>query len=269
MSVDTVSGTVGARILLEWLISMGADAVVSENPCNWLETPPPSIRSAPYLEHQKRDLEHQKPALDEKFISATPVLSASLEDLRAELLAFEGCALKKTATRLVFGDGNVQAPLMIIGEAPGADEDREGRPFVGVSGQLLDRMLGFIGLSRTSSNPQTAFYITNIIPWRPPGNRQPSPMEIASCLPFIYRHIALVKPRLLLLVGGTSAKSLTKRPDGIMRLRGCWYELDIPGISTKIPALTTFHPAFLLRQPARKADAWADLLVLKQRLDKN
>lgn len=186
-----------------------------------------------------------------------------LPTLRASLAAFEGCALKRTAKNLVFGDGNPNADVMFIGEAPGADEDREGLPFVGVSGRLLDRMLASIGLDRGSA------YITNILPWRPPGNREPTPGEIAACMPFIQRHIELVAPRILVLIGGTSAKTLLGRREGIMRLRGRWLAYRTETSDRAVPALATFHPAFLLRSPAQKANAWRDFLMIKQKLDES
>ena len=151
---------------------------------------------------------------------------------------------------------------MVIGEAPGADEDRAGKPFVGVSGQLLDRMLGWIGLDRNKA------YITNVLFWRPPGNRQPTPAEISACLPFVERHIELVSPDVLLLVGGASAKTLLARSEGITKLRGRWFQYESAGMSRPIPALPTYHPAFLLRQPAQKREAWRDLLLLSERLGK-
>jgi uracil-DNA glycosylase len=184
----------------------------------------------------------------------------SLEELREALMAFDGCPLKDTATNLVFADGNPESRVMIVGEAPGADEDRDGRPFVGVSGQLLDRMLAQIGLDRSS------VYITNIIFWRPPGNRQPTTGEVAACLPFVERHIELANPEILLLAGGASAKTLLARNEGIMRLRGRWFLYESIGMSRPIPALPTFHPAFLLRQPAQKREAWRDLLTLSEKL---
>jgi DNA polymerase len=184
----------------------------------------------------------------------------SLDELREALMAFDGCPLKDTATNLVFADGNPSSRVMIVGEAPGADEDRDGRPFVGVSGQLLDRMLAQIGLDRTS------VYITNIIFWRPPGNRQPTTAEVAACLPFVERHIELANPSILLLAGGASAKTLLARNEGIMRLRGRWFLYESTGMSRPIPALPTFHPAFLLRQPAQKREAWRDLLALSEKL---
>lgn len=186
--------------------------------------------------------------------------ATDLEMLRERLAAFEGCPLKHTAKNLVFGDGNPDASVMFIGEAPGADEDREGRPFVGVSGRLLDRMMASIGLDRECA------YITNILPWRPPGNREPTPVEVAACLPFIKKHIELVAPKVLVLVGGTSAKTLLGRKEGIMRLRGRWLTYRPSESAEPIPALATFHPAFLLRSPGQKANAWHDLLMVSQKL---
>ena len=183
----------------------------------------------------------------------------SLEGLHSALESFEGCALKRSARSLVFADGNAEARVMYIGEAPGAEEDRKGLPFVGRSGQLLDKMLAAIGLSRESA------YITNILPWRPSGNRNPTLNEIELLRPFVERHVELVQPELLVLVGGVSAKSLLHTATGIMRLRGSWKQCQI-GTQT-FPALPTFHPAYLLRRPGDKALAWRDFLSLKQRLD--
>ena len=186
--------------------------------------------------------------------------ATTIAELEAAVRAFDGCALKATASNTVFADGNPQAKVMLVGEAPGADEDRQGKPFVGASGQLLYRMMKWIGLDRTS------FYIANILFWRPPGNRQPTTAEIASCVPFVERHIALVRPQVLVLVGGTSAKTLLNTADGIIRLRGKWRELAIPGLDRPIPTLPTFHPAYLLRSPAQKRESWRDLLALKSQL---
>ena len=183
----------------------------------------------------------------------------TLEELRAVLERFDDCSLKHTATNLVFSDGNPAAPLMLIGEAPGREEDARGLPFVGESGRLLDRMLAAIGLDRTGC------YITNVVPWRPPGNRNPSQEEVVACLPFIRRHIELAKPRVIALVGGISAKSLLDRSEGITRLRGRWHELEAG--SLRIPALPVFHPAYLLRTPEAKRETWRDLLDLRRRLD--
>lgn len=184
----------------------------------------------------------------------------SLEALRAALQAFEGCALKRTATTTVVGDGNPKSRLMLVGEAPGAEEDRQGLPFVGPAGKLLDRMLAAIGLDRRS------VYITNVLPWRPPGNRTPAPEEVAQCLPFVERQIELVAPLVLVLVGGVSAKALLGRSEGITKLRGRWFDYQTPGLVRPVPACALFHPAYLLRQPAQKRQAWADLIEIKAKL---
>jgi DNA polymerase len=195
--------------------------------------------------------------------TATAQSAATLEDLRTALAGFEGCALKATATNLVFADGNPKARIMFVGEAPGADEDRLGKPFVGVSGQLLDRMLACIGLDRGS------VYIANILPWRPPGNRSPTAAEIAICLPFIERQIELVDPQILVLLGGTAAKTLLATSDGIVRTRGKWLSYASPGLPRPVAALATYHPAYLLRSPAQKRDSWRDLLMIKNKLKNN
>lgn len=186
--------------------------------------------------------------------------AADLPALREALAAFDGCALKKTATNLVFADGNPQAEVMLIGEAPGADEDRQGKPFVGVSGQLLDRMMAAIGLDRTT------FYITNVCFWRPPGNRKPTEAELAAQLPFVTRHIELVRPKVLVLVGGSSAQGLLGLNDGITRLRGRWFDYASPNLPAPIPTLPIFHPAYLLRQPGLKREAWRDLVKLQAKI---
>ena len=182
----------------------------------------------------------------------------SLEALRAIMDGFDGCALKRTASRLVFADGNPEARLMFVGEAPGRDEDQQGLPFVGRSGQLLDRMLAAIGIDRSSA------YIANIIPWRPPGNRTPTPQETAICLPFISRQIALVNPDLLVCLGGPSAHALLATTEGITRLRGRFMDYDTG--SRIIRAVATFHPAYLLRTPIGKRLVWRDLLAIEAAL---
>jgi uracil-DNA glycosylase len=184
----------------------------------------------------------------------------SLEVLRTLLENFDGCALKSTATRLVFADGNPQARIMFVGEAPGREEDIEGLPFVGRSGKLLDRMISAIGLDRTSA------YITNVIPWRPPGNRTPTPQETQICLPFIQRQIELVNPDVLVTLGNPSTQTLLQTRDGIMKTRGRWFDYDTG--SRKIRALATFHPAYLLRSPSYKRLAWQDLRSIAKELNK-
>jgi DNA polymerase len=183
----------------------------------------------------------------------------TLDDLRATLAGFEGCNLRHTATNLVFADGNPQARVMFVGEAPGVEEDMQGLPFVGRSGQLLDRMIAAIGLDRGSA------YIANVIPWRPPGNRTPTPQETEICRPFIERQIALVDPDVLVLLGGASAKQILKTSEGILRLRGQWRSYDTG--RREIKALATLHPAYLLRQPLQKRLAWRDLLAVKKTLE--
>ena len=183
----------------------------------------------------------------------------SLEELRAAMQAFEGCNLKFTAKQLVFADGNPEADLMLVGEAPGRDEDIEGLPFVGRSGQLPDRILIAIGRDRKSA------YIANVIPWRPPGNRTPTPHETEICRPFIERQIELANPKVLVTLGGPSAKTLLHATDGILRLRGTW-KLHRTSAGVEIPAMPTLHPAYLLRNPAHKKLAWRDFLEIKKRL---
>lgn len=185
--------------------------------------------------------------------------AATLEELREILAAFDGCNLKTTAKNLVFADGNPEAPLMLVGEAPGRDEDLEGLPFVGRSGQLLDRMLAAIGRDRGSA------YIANVIPWRPPGNRTPTPQETEICRPFIERMIELVNPKVLVNLGGPSAKTLLNTTEGILRLRGNW-RVHTTAAGIAIPAMPTLHPAYLLRNPAHKKLAWRDFLEVKAKL---
>ncbi|WP_419255434.1 uracil-DNA glycosylase [Caulobacter sp. ErkDOM-YI] len=185
-----------------------------------------------------------------------------LEALAAAIAAFDGCSLKTQGARqAVVSRGPGDAPLMIIGECPGADEDAQGQPFVGRAGQLLDRMLKASGLT-------DRVFITNTVFWRPPGNRTPTPQEQAVCAPFLERAIALVNPRMLLLIGGASAKAMLKRDEGILSLRGRWFEWTSSDGERELPALPTLHPAFLLRQPAAKKKAWQDLLTLTERLDR-
>ncbi|ACJ00547.1 uracil-DNA glycosylase [Rhodospirillum centenum] len=198
---------------------------------------------------------------------AAAAAAATLPELKAALAAFEGCALRHTATSLVFADGDPAARVMLVGEAPGEQEDRQGRPFVGPAGLLLDRMLAAIGLDRRADTPDRAVYITNVVNWRPPGNRSPTDGEIAACLPFVQRHIDLVNPAVLVFLGGISAKSLLQRTEGITRLRGRWFDYASPGLSRPLPALPMLHPAYLLRNPAAKREAWKDLLALQERLE--
>ena len=202
-------------------------------------------------------------APDEAIISAREAAKSAgtLDELRAILDKFDGCALKATASRLVFADGNPEARVMLVGEAPGRDEDIEGLPFVGRSGKLLDLMLAAIGLDRAS------VYIANIVPWRPPGNRTPTPQESAICLPFVLRQIELVDPDILVCLGGPSAQTLLNIKDGITKTRGRWFTFDTG--KREIRAIATFHPAFLLRSPLQKRFAWRDFLAVKKALTTN
>jgi DNA polymerase len=183
--------------------------------------------------------------------------AGSLAELRTALEGFDGCALKKTARQLVFSDGIEGAEVMVVGEAPGRDEDAAGKPFVGRSGQLLDRMLESVGFSRQSN-----VFISNVIFWRPPGNRPPTQGEIAACVPFIERAVALAQPKILILAGGFAAQTLLKRDDGVMRLRGKRLTAAVPGLTQPLHAMVMLHPAYLLRRPQDKRLAWADLLTL-------
>jgi uracil-DNA glycosylase len=257
-----------AVAVLRWLVEAGADEAIGEGPVDRYAQAARPVMPVPAAPMPARvpavtglaEAPIPAPAAALQSARALAAAAKSVAELKEALAAFDGCALKRTATRLVFADGNPEAKVMLIGEAPGADEDRAGLPFVGVSGQLLDRMLGAIGLDRRSA------YITNVIFWRPPGNRQPTPAEIATCLPFVERHIELAAPEILVLVGGASAKTLLARSDGITKLRGRWFSYESAGMSRPVPTMPTYHPAFLLRQPAQKREAWRDWLAIAERL---
>lgn len=185
----------------------------------------------------------------------------TLDELRAALDSFKGLSIKRTATNMVFSDGNPAARVMLVGEAPGADEDRMGKPFVGVSGQLLDKMMAAIGLSREDN-----IYISNVINWRPPGNRAPDDKEIALSLPFIRRHIEIMNPALIILAGGVAAKALLETNQGITKIRGRFIDFTLPGLTAPVPLMPIFHPAYLLRSPQHKSLAWSDLQKIRARL---
>jgi len=253
--------------LLEWYVEAGVDLAVDESPHDrFAAAPPPEpAKFEPAAAKSERRpiptaIPAAPPAPDAAAGDARQRAAAAstLEELRAILESFDGCALKATAGRLVFADGAPGSRVMLVGEAPGAEEDREGRPFVGRSGKLLDRMLGAIGLDRGQ------VYIANIIPWRPPGNRTPTPQETAICLPFVTRQIELAKPDILVCLGGPSSQTLLRQKEGILKLRGRWFDYPLEGRT--IRALPTLHPAYLLRQPLQKRLAWRDLLALKAAL---
>ena len=251
---------------LRWSVAMGADEAIGDEPVDrYAQSAEPAAPAQPAVPvHASASTAPAAPPLASSQGAADSRAAARQADtlaaLRLALEAFEGCALKQTATNLVFADGNPEADLMILGEAPGAEEDRQGTPFVGPSGQFLDRMLGAIGRDRTSA------YISNVLFWRPPGNRTPTDAEVAACMPFVQRHIALVRPKVLVFVGGAAAKALLERKEGIMRLRGTWYDYRNPDLDVPIPALAIFHPAYLLRSPGQKRQTWRDLLMLRARL---
>jgi DNA polymerase len=256
------------RKLLDFYLEAGADALVGEEPVDRfarVEPPAPSPRPARQVsvpEMPSRATPAIAPqAPDEAAITARAAARSaqSLEELRAILEKFDGCALKATASRVVFADGNPRSKVMFVGEAPGRDEDIEGLPFVGRSGKLLDRMMTAIGLDRTSA------YIANIIPWRPPGNRTPTPQESQICLPFILRQIELADPDILVCLGGPSAQTLLGIKEGITKSRGRWFTFNSG--KREIKAIATFHPAFLLRSPLQKRFAWRDFLAIKKALN--
>ena len=281
---------------LDWYAAMGVTDLVVEDPVDRFGKPEPETpRTVPHgqqdgivapqrrdvsspdgppswvLDHQEPDrrkaapVSRQQPAFDlggsADDARALAASCQSLEALNDALKTFDGCALKETAINLCFADGNPRAPVMLIGEAPGAQEDRQGKPFVGPSGQLLDRMLATIGLDRTK------VYITNVIYWRPPGNRTPTAAEIAVCQPFLERQIELLKPKLIVFVGGIAARALLGVTQGVTKLRG--RPFTYKGADGRdIPAIVMFHPAYLLRQPGQKRFAWRDLLQIKENIKK-
>ncbi len=241
----------------EWYRAAGVDTPVGEEPVDRFAASVVKPRPAPVAA--------QAASLPEAALKSEPAetraLAASartLDELKAVMTDYDGCGLKLRATQLCFADGNPEAEIMLVGEAPGSEEDLQGKPFVGRAGQLLDRMLGAIGLDRTK------VFIVNTVPWRPPGNREPSPEEMGLCRPFLDRQIELVAPKLLVTLGNVPTKALFGTTTGIMRMRGQWKDLTIG--SHAAPALAMLHPAYLLRQPAQKALAWRDVLALKQRM---
>jgi DNA polymerase len=268
-----------ARELLDFYVEAGVDAALEEAPVDRFAEPaplqPPALPHLPSVERTAPEAARggtarppapagatpspavaAPPAPDTALMAAREAArgASSREELRAIRARFEGCALRASATQLVFADGNPQARLMLVGEAPGYEEDRQGLPFVGRSGQLLDRMLKAIGRDRTS------VYIANVVPWRPPGNRTPTPQETQICLPFIRRQIELADPDVLVCLGGPSMQTLLEVKDGIMKMRGRW--MTYHSGSREIRAMATLHPAYLLRQPLAKRLAWRDFLAI-------
>ena len=288
------SDTKAALSALEWYVDNGVTDALEDAPVDKTKTVAPTApqKTAPQKTPDEQPASSMAQALPqankpapsqpqksgsvmgtpEAIKKATELAKAatSLDELRETIANCDGLSVKKTAQNLVFSDGNPQAKIMVIGEAPGADEDEQGKPFVGSSGQLLDKILGSIGLSRTADNANDALYISNILNWRPPGNRTPTPAEMSIALPFIERHIQLVSPRILILVGNTPMKSLLDTKEGIVKMRGKWHDYetvtDIGGTSEQaIIALPTFHPAYLLRNPKKKKTVWQDMIFLQKK----
>ena len=276
-----------AARLLEWQLEMGADEAILDVPVDRLSPafPAASAPSAPAEMHAAPPSSGRTPAARPPSAMPTPrpatttaeqaspavaeqarraAECATLEEIFSALDAMKDFPLRRTATHTVHTDGHPQARVMLIGEAPGRDEDRLGRPFVGRSGQLLDRMLEAIGLDRKAEEPERAVLISNVIFWRPPGNRKPTEAEAAHCLPWLIRTIEIVQPEVIVCLGATPAQRLTGRTQGILKLRGNWVEYELG--ERRIPLLPTLHPAYLLRQPVQKRLAWRDFLSLKLRL---
>jgi len=250
---------------LAWQLDLGVTEAIGENPIDRFQTEPqvPQVAVPPSPKASLTPVAPETVAPDAVAVAARDAAAAGdLAALRAAIAAYPHCELQKGARNLVFADGNPAARVMIIGEAPGRDEDLQGLPFVGAAGQLLDRMLAAIGLSRRAADPQSQVYITNVLPWRPPQNRDPDAAEIAMMLPFLQRHIELVAPKFLVLMGNSACLALLGR-SGITRLSGKWAEVS------GLPALPMVHPAYLLRTPEAKREAWAALLELRMRLKGN
>jgi uracil-DNA glycosylase family 4 len=243
---------------LNWLVEAGADEAVTQEPVNRLVAKPaPPSAARPSTMPARVPLPLEGDAISTAQAAAAG--ATTLAELSAALEAFDGCPLKRTATNTVFADGMAAGGIMLIGEAPGRDEDRVGKPFVGRAGQLLDKMLASIDLDRKANA-----YITNVINWRPPDNRDPSPDEAAMCLPFLRRHIELANPSLIILLGAVAARHVVGITDGIMKLRGRWLEYRVG--DRMVPLLPTLHPAYLLRQPAHKKLAWRDLQAARDKM---
>ncbi len=282
---------------LRWYIDQGMDEALADEPVNRINPPVPDVPvfEAPMMDgktqvrsHMMHDNQTQAPiASQESTLVFAPLGSSdareaavklasqasTLKELGEVISEFDGIGLKKTATRMVMSDGNPKAHMMLIGDAPGADEDRLGAPFAGESGALLDKILACIDIARTKEDPDKAVYLSNMLNWRPPGNRSPSPGEIEASLPFIEKHIALVKPKILVLCGAVAAKALLNSDKSISRLRGGWHDYK-PRTGTipfddcpTIPARVTYHPSYLLQTPTQKRAVWEDMLEIQEKLN--
>ncbi|SMQ59883.1 DNA polymerase [Devosia lucknowensis] len=264
MSQDRPLNNAELLSVLDWYRAAGVDLAVVDEPVDRFAQKPPSAPTMPSrAAAQAAAAPVPAPALgpiggDPGAARSLAATAQSLDQLRTILEGYDGCGLKFRATQLVFADGNPEARIMLIGEAPGAEEDRQGKPFVGRSGQLLDRMLATIGLNRD------LVYIVNTVPWRPPGNRTPTPEEMELCLPFLHRQVELVAPRLVLTLGGPAMQTVFKTTNGIIKMRGKWQDVTIG--SHEVAALPTLHPAYLLRNPPAKQQAWRDLLGFRRKM---
>lgn len=254
---DSLADSAIAYAALCWQLECGVDAAVCETPTDRYKAASLAVAAAPAPQPEAPSA----PPISDPvaFARAAAQDAQSLEELRAALGAFTHCDVRNGARHTVFADGNPAARVMVIGEAPGRDEDIQGIPFVGAAGQLLDRMFASIGLARHSAQPESALYITNVLPWRPPGNRPPEPDEMTMMQPFLERHIALADPEIIVAMGNTPLSALTGQR-GILKARGHWFSAQ------EIPVLAMLHPAYLLRNPAAKREAWSDLLELQARL---
>lgn len=271
--------------LLKWYVEMGVDECIGDDPIDRYAASQEMLARKHVAQAQTQTQTsapsstavHPRPstapqqevkATDEMVHTAVEAArkATTVEELRQAVLSYDGCHLKKTAMNTVFADGNPKADIMFIGEAPGADEDRQGVPFVGEQGKLLDKMLHSCGLEDEIGD-RSKVYISNVLFWRPPGNRNPTQSEIAVCLPFVERHIELVDPKIIVCLGGAAAKAVLGHHEGISRLRGRWFDHASPKLSRPVKATALFHPAYLLRSPAQKRRAWADLLNIIEKLE--
>ncbi|WP_417317363.1 uracil-DNA glycosylase [Emcibacter sp.] len=269
---NTESHSQSPLSLLQWYLDSGVDECISDDATDWFEINATAAPKPAQPNRSNQPAAATRPAASAAAypLQATDQIAATakdlvkdcktLDELRQKIEEFDGCALKKTASKTVFSDGIAGSDLMLIGEAPGVEEDRQGKPFVGASGQLLDKMFAAIHRSREEN-----LYISNTLPWRPPGNRKPSDAELHICQPFLMKHIELAAPKVLVLLGGTAASSLLDSKVGITRLRGKWHEIEVAG--RIIPVMPTYHPAYLLRQPQTKAQAWSDLQNIRDKLN--
>jgi uracil-DNA glycosylase len=266
----TQQETLSHEAILTWHLEAGVDETIGEDVQNRFAEKPP-VPVAPEVgvsetPDAKQSISSVPSVNGDAAVKNAYTLAAAantVAELREALESFDGCPLKKTATNLVFGDGSDTARIVFVGEGPGAEEDRQGIPFVGPSGKLLDRMLASINLQRSD------VYISNTVFWRPPGNRSPTTQEIAACMPFVERLIEIIDPDILVTVGGPAATSLLGETQGVGRLRGKWFSYSTARLSAPIQATALFHPAYLLRTPARKREAWRDMLAIKAKLDSN